>query len=161
MEKVKYKWPMYRGKKCCCYRANLILLHCYISEEYHNHQDDGRQPNGNFEEHEPVRVCDVIRITGKRENCEAAQKALLDLVPVTLEVSSERTPLEAVICSCNRNVIPFVGSKGALLCSQYSTTAHLLAADSSTYSHPSFLLDQFLFFMLGTCMWSFPLRFPN
>jgi hypothetical protein len=34
-------------------------------------------------------VCDVIRITGKRENCEAAQKALLDLVPVTVEVSSE------------------------------------------------------------------------
>ncbi|PNF18399.1 Vigilin [Cryptotermes secundus] len=56
-------------------------------EEYHNHQDEGQQPNGNVEEHEPVRVCDVIRITGKRENCEAAQRALLDLVPVTVEVN--------------------------------------------------------------------------
>lgn len=56
-------------------------------EEYHNHQEEGQQPNGNVEEHEPVRVCDVIRITGKRENCEAAHKALLDLVPITVEVN--------------------------------------------------------------------------
>jgi hypothetical protein len=33
-------------------------------------------------------MCDVIRITGKQENCEAAKRALLDLVPVTVEVGS-------------------------------------------------------------------------
>ncbi|KAJ9583704.1 hypothetical protein L9F63_021949 [Diploptera punctata] len=57
-------------------------------EDYHNHQDDGQQQaNGDLEEHEPVRMCDVIRITGKPENCEAAKQALLDLVPVTVEVN--------------------------------------------------------------------------
>jgi len=30
---------------------------------------------------------DVIRITGKKENCEDAKKALLDLMPVTIEVN--------------------------------------------------------------------------
>ena len=33
-------------------------------------------------------MCDVIRITGKQEKCEAAKRALLDLVPVTVEVGS-------------------------------------------------------------------------
>jgi len=40
------------------------------------------------EECEQVRMCDVIRITGKQEKCEAAKRALLDLVPVTVEVGS-------------------------------------------------------------------------
>ncbi|XP_049810317.1 vigilin [Schistocerca nitens] len=43
------------------------------------------QQNGEVEE-TPVRKCDVILITGKKENCEAAKQALLDLVPVTIEV---------------------------------------------------------------------------
>lgn len=33
-----------------------------------------------------VRPCDIIRITGKEENCLKAKQALLDLVPVTIEV---------------------------------------------------------------------------
>jgi hypothetical protein len=33
-------------------------------------------------------MCDVIRITGKPENCEEAKRALFDLVPVTVEVGS-------------------------------------------------------------------------
>jgi len=69
-------------------RTNLIWLWCYIPEEYHSPQDEGQQPNGDVEECELVRMCDVIRITGKQENCEAAKRALLDLVPVTLEVGS-------------------------------------------------------------------------
>jgi hypothetical protein len=69
-------------------RTNLILLCCYIPEEYHSQQDEGQQPNGDVEERELVRMCDVIRITGKQENCEAAKRALLDLVPVTVEVGS-------------------------------------------------------------------------
>lgn len=36
---------------------------------------------------EPVRSCDTIKITGKPENCEAAKEALLNLVPVTIEVN--------------------------------------------------------------------------
>ncbi|GLG98938.1 Vigilin [Gryllus bimaculatus] len=44
------------------------------------------QQNGEVEE-PPVRRCDIILITGKQENCEAAKQALLDLVPVTLEVN--------------------------------------------------------------------------
>lgn len=33
-----------------------------------------------------IKPCDVIRITGKKENCENAKAALLDLVPVTMEM---------------------------------------------------------------------------
>lgn len=43
------------------------------------------QENGDMEDSQ-VRKCDVISITGKQENCEAAKQALLDLVPVTVEV---------------------------------------------------------------------------
>lgn len=35
---------------------------------------------------EPVRHCDVIRITGKEDNCSKAKQALLDLVPITIDV---------------------------------------------------------------------------
>lgn len=35
---------------------------------------------------EPIRLCDIIRITGKKENCESAKQALLNLVPVTEEI---------------------------------------------------------------------------
>lgn len=35
---------------------------------------------------EPIRLCDIIRINGKKENCEAAKQALLNLVPVTEEI---------------------------------------------------------------------------
>lgn len=35
---------------------------------------------------DPIRKCDIIRITGKEENCYGAKKALLDLVPITIEV---------------------------------------------------------------------------
>lgn len=50
-------------------------------EEYLNHE----QINGdvNFE---PVRQCDVIKITGKESNCLQAKQALLDLVPITIDV---------------------------------------------------------------------------
>jgi len=36
---------------------------------------------------EPVRQCDVIRITGRIEKCEAAKQALLDLIPIEEELS--------------------------------------------------------------------------
>lgn len=47
--------------------------------------------NGEQEEHVngdgANRPCDTIRITGKQENCAKAKQALLDLVPVTIEVN--------------------------------------------------------------------------
>lgn len=52
-------------------------------EPYYN--DDG-QINGDINT-EPVRSCDVIRITGKNENCQRAKQALLDIVPITIDVS--------------------------------------------------------------------------
>ncbi|CAL8135568.1 unnamed protein product [Orchesella dallaii] len=33
-----------------------------------------------------IRPCDIIRVSGRLENCEAAKNALLDQVPVTIEV---------------------------------------------------------------------------
>jgi len=41
----------------------------------------GEQENG-----EP-RACDIIRITGKKDKCEAAKQALLDSVPITREIN--------------------------------------------------------------------------
>lgn len=42
----------------------------------------------NGEVPETVSACDVIRITGQPENVAAAKQALLDLVPITIEVST-------------------------------------------------------------------------
>lgn len=41
--------------------------------------------NGEVAETTPA--CDIIRITGQPENVAAAKQALLDLVPITIEVS--------------------------------------------------------------------------
>lgn len=49
-------------------------------EEYTNYE----QVNGDIGE--CIRQCDVIRITGKEENCLQAKQALLDLVPITINV---------------------------------------------------------------------------
>ncbi|XP_071446747.1 vigilin [Hetaerina americana] len=40
-----------------------------------------------LEEPAGPRPCDIIRITGKKENCEAAKEALLALEPITIEVN--------------------------------------------------------------------------
>ncbi|KAG7202071.1 hypothetical protein KM043_004746 [Ampulex compressa] len=47
--------------------------------------DESRMEQANGENDE-VLACDVIRITGKPENVAAAKQALLDLVPITIEV---------------------------------------------------------------------------
>lgn len=51
----------------------------YVPINQQNGEGDGDQA--------AVRRCDVIRITGKSENCQAASNALKDLVPITVEVS--------------------------------------------------------------------------
>lgn len=52
-----------------------------------DNQDDynSEQVNGDMNI-EPIRQCDVIKITGKEENCLQAKQALLDLVPITINV---------------------------------------------------------------------------
>ncbi|XP_055371640.1 vigilin [Condylostylus longicornis] len=48
-------------------------------------------PNGDeensTENNEQIRQCDIIRITGRKEKCEAAEKALRDSIPITEEVN--------------------------------------------------------------------------
>ncbi|EDV55082.1 vigilin [Drosophila erecta] len=48
---------------------------------------EGEQQAEKEAEQEPVRQCDVIRITGSIEKCEAAKQALLDLIPIEEELS--------------------------------------------------------------------------
>ena len=45
--------------------------------------------NGNGEEAQPVNGVsnDIIRITGRSDNCEAAKQALVNLVPINIEAS--------------------------------------------------------------------------
>lgn len=53
---------------------------------------------------EPIRQCDVIRITGKEENCLKAKQALLDLVPVTIEVDVPFEMHRSIIGAKGRDV---------------------------------------------------------
>ncbi|XP_037944630.1 vigilin-like [Teleopsis dalmanni] len=43
--------------------------------------------NGIDNNDEPIRLCDIIRITGRLEKCERAKQALINLVPITEEIS--------------------------------------------------------------------------
>jgi len=52
------------------------------TDEYVNNEG---QLNGDMNS-DPIRQCDVIRITGKEENCKSAKQALLDLQPITIDV---------------------------------------------------------------------------
>ncbi|XP_059485488.1 vigilin [Neocloeon triangulifer] len=51
-------------------------------DNVNNGKQEGEQVNGG-----DSRTSDTIRITGKRENCDKAKQALLDLMPVTIEVN--------------------------------------------------------------------------
>ncbi|XP_069948284.1 vigilin isoform X2 [Cherax quadricarinatus] len=50
-----------------------------------NGDDSQGQLNGEVNEEAAVRPQDIVRITGKKDRCEAARDALLNLVPVTVE----------------------------------------------------------------------------
>ncbi|EDX07677.1 vigilin [Drosophila simulans] len=52
-----------------------------------NEGQEGEQEVEEKAKQEPVRQCDVIRITGRIEKCEAAKQALLDLIPIEVELS--------------------------------------------------------------------------
>lgn len=55
-----------------------------------NATEESGETNGDsaeFNGGESVRQCDIIRISGTEEKCEAAKRALLELVPITEEVN--------------------------------------------------------------------------
>lgn len=58
-------------------------FHSFSVEDNHNQEENGAV-NG-----EVVKPCDIIKITGKPENCQAAKEALEKLVPITIEVSKD------------------------------------------------------------------------
>lgn len=72
-------------------------------------------------ERQTVRCCDVIRITGKSENCQAASQALQDLVPITQEVP---VPYEF-----HRSIIGQKGKDVRELMSKYDVHIILSPAD--------------------------------
>ncbi|KAK7600960.1 hypothetical protein V9T40_008401 [Parthenolecanium corni] len=49
------------------------------------------------EEKEQPKPCDIVHITGNPENCEAAKKSLLDIVPITLELEIPHTYHRSII----------------------------------------------------------------
>lgn len=65
-----------------------ILTHLHVYIYILDEQRVAGQMNGeNGEVTDTIPVCDIIRITGQPENVAAAKQALLDLVPITIEVS--------------------------------------------------------------------------
>lgn len=72
-----------------------------LQEEFYNH--DG-QVNGDINTEPTIRQSDIIRITGKEENCEKAKQALLDLIPITIEVDVPFELHRAIIGQKGRDV---------------------------------------------------------
>jgi len=61
-----------------------LILHIILDEHKTPEQVNGENGEGG----ETIPACDIIRITGQPENVAAAKQALLDLVPITIQVSS-------------------------------------------------------------------------
>jgi len=59
-------------------------LHIVLDEHKTLEQVNGENGEGG----ETIPACDIIRITGQPENVAAAKQALLDLVPITIQVRS-------------------------------------------------------------------------
>lgn len=60
--------------------------------------------NGDINAEPAIRQSDIIRITGKEENCEKAKQALLDLIPITIEVDVPFELHRAIIGQKGRDV---------------------------------------------------------
>lgn len=71
-------WSVY--KYFCSTNVHVLIFYVCSGDHGDDDQMNGMVDGGQ-------RPCDVIRITGKKEKCDAAKQALLDLVPITLEVS--------------------------------------------------------------------------
>lgn len=62
----------------------ISILYIILDEQKVPEQINGENGEGG----EVIPPCDIIRITGQPENVAAAKQALLDLVPITIQVSS-------------------------------------------------------------------------
>lgn len=65
-------------------KTSIIYLYDVILDE-HKAPEQVNGENGVVAETIPA--CDIIRITGQPENVAGAKQALLDLVPITIQVS--------------------------------------------------------------------------
>ncbi|VEN61845.1 unnamed protein product, partial [Callosobruchus maculatus] len=124
---------------------SMVTIECIIPQKHHRNVmgAQGRKvkritaefdvqikfPDANFEqvngdtaaqEHDPC--CDVIRITGKETNCEAAKQALLDLEPVTIAVD--------VPFDLHRSIIGQRGRDVKLLMNRFDVHIVLSAVDA-------------------------------
>lgn len=69
------------------------------------YNDQSAEMNGDVAEPDNTpRMCDIIRITGPVEKCEAAKQALLDLVPVTVEIEVPNDLHRSIIGQKGRDV---------------------------------------------------------
>lgn len=59
---------------------------------------------------EPIRQCDIIRITGHIDKCNAAKKALIDLVPITEEITVPYDLHRTIIGPKGANVREFMST---------------------------------------------------
>ncbi|XP_050471763.1 vigilin isoform X2 [Bombus huntii] len=76
-----------KGRKVQMITSEYDVQIKFPDRETYDEQRVAEQMNGeNGEVPETVPACDVIRITGQPENVAAAKQALLDLVPITIEV---------------------------------------------------------------------------
>lgn len=70
--------------------GSLALIMVYVNRYFcilDEHRGAEQMNGENGEIAETVPACDIIRITGQPENVASAKQALLDLVPITIEVS--------------------------------------------------------------------------
>ncbi|KAG8302743.1 hypothetical protein J6590_025018 [Homalodisca vitripennis] len=58
----------------------------YYDGEHAAENGENNLMNGDANPVPSIKACDIIRITGKPENCEAAKQALINNVPITIQV---------------------------------------------------------------------------
>lgn len=74
-----------KGSKVQAITADFGVTIKFPDRENTSDYSGNGQLNGDING-DPVRDCNVIKITGKEENCLKAKQALLDLVPITINV---------------------------------------------------------------------------
>ncbi|KAG5895971.1 hypothetical protein JTB14_027971 [Gonioctena quinquepunctata] len=74
-----------RGHKVQGITSDYDVQIKFPERENYDEHPNYEQVNGDINS-EPIRQCDVIKITGKESNCLQAKQALLDLVPITVSV---------------------------------------------------------------------------
>ncbi|XP_055686275.1 vigilin [Lutzomyia longipalpis] len=85
---------------------------------------DGGATGGAPAEEAGVRTCDVIKITGNSEKCEAAKQALFDLIPITQEIN--------VPFDLHRSIIGQKGQNVRELMHQYDVHIELSPPDQKS-----------------------------